>query len=576
MNEKSRTFSWLSLMNNTIFLSTDIRGSKMMNYFVGVDVGTGSARAGLVSSNGKIIKLATCPLEIFHPAKDFYEQSSDNIWDAVCKVVKTVIEGTPIGNIKGIGFDATCSLVAIDKNGLPVSVSPSGKDKQNVILWMDHRAQKEADFINNLGHDILRYVGGKVSLEMETPKMLWLKNNLPLSWNRATLLFDLPDFLTWKATGSESRSLCSLVCKWNYYAEPGVNNSGWKEDFFNQIGLQDLKDNNWSKLGNVIKAPGEPVGKGLSAKAALELGLLEGTAVGTSLIDAHAGGLGMIGCSAPGISNELTSRLALICGTSTCHMAVNENKIFVNGIWGPYYSAMIPGLWLHEGGQSATGKLLDHVIDTHPATPKVLKSLGNNKHIQQHLSALLQTMADKKNIRNVSYLTKSVHVWPDFHGNRSPLADPTLKGMVSGLSLSVDEENLAILYLATIQALTYGTKYILETLVAAGYKIESILICGGLSQNPLFVQIQADVLALPVLCPTEKESVLIGAAILGSYAAKEFLSMDTAIKSMGGHAKVVQPQLECYKYHLRKYEVFKKMVQDQRDYDKFMNEEIST
>lgn len=547
-----------------------------MNYFVGVDVGTGSARAALVSSTGKVLKIATCPLEIFHPAQDFYEQSSDNIWNAVCKVVKIVVEDTPASNIKGIGFDATCSLVALDKNGLPVSVSPSGKDKQNVILWMDHRAQKEADFINRLGHDMLNYVGGKVSLEMQTPKMLWLKNNLRSSWDRAELLFDLPDFLTWKATGSESRSLCSLVCKWNYYAGPDSNNGGWKEDFFNQIGLQDLKKNNWSKIGNIVKAPGDPVEHGLSAQAAVDLGLLQGTAVGASLIDAHAGGLGMIGCSAPGISNNLTSRLALICGTSTCHMAVNENKIFVNGVWGPYYSAMVPGLWLNEGGQSATGKLLDHVIDTHPATPKILQTLKNNEHIQQYLSTLLQTMAEKKNIDNLSYLTKNVHVWPDFHGNRSPLADPTLKGMVSGLSLSVDEENLAILYLATIQALTYGTKYILETLSSAGYKIETILICGGLSQNPLFVQIQADVLALPVLCPLEKESVLIGAAILGSYAAGEFYSMYSAIKSMGGGAQVIKPQTECYKYHLRKYEVFKRMVQDQKDYDKFMNEEIST
>ena len=103
-------------------------------------------------------------------------------------------------------------------------MSPTGEDKQNVVLWMDHRAQEEADFINAQGHEMLRYVGGKVSLEMETPKMLWLKKNLPSSWNRAALLFDLPDFLTWKATGSESRSLCSLVCKWNYSASQDGNN----------------------------------------------------------------------------------------------------------------------------------------------------------------------------------------------------------------------------------------------------------------------------------------------------------------------------------------------------------------
>lgn len=539
---------------------------------MGVDVGTGSVRAALVTSNGKILKVATCPLEIFHPAPNFYEQSSENIWSAVCHVVKSVVADISAEDVKGIGFDATCSMVAIDKTGSPVTVSITGSEKQNVILWMDHRAQEEADFINSTGHDVLQYVGGKVSLEMQTPKMLWLKKNLPASWNSAALLFDLPDFLTWKATESESRSLCSLICKWNYSANPDGKN-GWDEDFFDQLNLRDLKKDNYRKIGNDVRIPGDAIACGLSTKAAAELGLLKGTPVGTSLIDAHAGGLGMVGCNAPDVSSNFSKRLALICGTSTCHMIVNENKIFVQGVWGPYYSAMVPTYWLNEGGQSATGKLLDHIIDTHPATPGILKSLAGNKHIQQYLSELLHVMAEQKNLQNVSYLTKDIHVWPDFHGNRSPLADPTLKGMVSGLSLSVDQENLALLYLATLQALTYGTKHIIETLTTAGHNIETILVCGGLSQNPLFIQIQADVLALPVLCPVERESVLLGAAILGASATKKY-PIHKTIKKMAGSADIVKPSSESYKYHLRKYHVFKKMVQDQHDYRKLMSQEL--
>lgn len=72
---------------------------------------------------------------------------------------------------------------------------------------MDHRAELEAELINSTNHKVLKYVGGKISLEMQAPKMLWLKNHMPVSWSRAQLLFDLPDFLTWKATGSESRYL---------------------------------------------------------------------------------------------------------------------------------------------------------------------------------------------------------------------------------------------------------------------------------------------------------------------------------------------------------------------------------
>lgn len=56
-------------------------------------------------------------------------------------------------------------------------------------------------------------------------------------------------------------------------------------------------------------------------------------------------------------------------------MAVSDKEMNVEGVWGPYYSAMVPGLWLNEGGQSATGKLLDHIIDSHPATASIIKDL---------------------------------------------------------------------------------------------------------------------------------------------------------------------------------------------------------
>ncbi|XP_074105650.1 FGGY carbohydrate kinase domain-containing protein isoform X2 [Cotesia typhae] len=544
-----------------------------MEYYVGVDVGTGSVRAALFDSDGKLIKLSTYPIETFNSIPDFYEQSSEDIWQAVKRVVKTVVHDSPKNLIKGIGFAATCSLVLCDENGQPVTASSTGDDNRNVILWLDHRAEAEANFINMMGHDMLKYVGGKVSLEMEIPKIMWVKKNLLKSWNRAKLIFDLPDFLTWKATGCETRSLCSLVCKWNYQANPEGEN-GWCEDFLNKIGLASLKDDNWKRIGSKVQASGEPVDKGLSSIAATELGLNEGTPVGTSIIDAHAGGLGIIGCSASGVSDSFTTRLGLICGTSTCHMAVSEKAIFVGGVWGPYYSAMVPSLWLNEGGQSTTGKLLDHIIENHAAAAEIRTKIYGKMHVQQYLSDLLKSMAEHNNYPDISFLTKDLHVWPDFHGNRSPLADPTLLGMISGLSLSSNEEDLALLYLSTIQALTYGTKHILEALTQAGHKIETILICGGLSQNPLFVQIQADVLGLPILIPKERESVLLGAAILGSCAAKSFPSVNKAIRAMAGFANIVKPKVVSYQYHLRKYKVYKKMVDDQREYRKIMNETI--
>lgn len=213
---------------------------------------------------------------------------------------------------------------------------------------MDHRATKEAEIINSTEHELLKYVGGGVSLEMQCPKLLWLKKNKNLScWNKIGKVFDLVDFLTWKCTGEDIRSLCSVVCKWNY---DGIKHC-WSPDYFNTIGLDDVCKNNFDILGRRIHEPGTPIGHGLTEKTAKEFGLLAGTPVAVGLIDAHAGALCLFGCNAENIDEDVSSKMALICGTSSCHMSVSPELIWAPGVWGPYKGAIFPKEYLHEGGQ---------------------------------------------------------------------------------------------------------------------------------------------------------------------------------------------------------------------------------
>lgn len=107
-----------------------------------------------------------------------------------------------------------------------------------------------------------------------------------------------------------------MVCKWTYEAHPS-GNKGWNEDYFRQIGLLDLMEQNWKKIGSVVKEPGSPCGNGLSEQAAEELGLQCGTPVGTSIIDAHAGGLGMIGCTAGSVCQDFQTRLSKLLSWQT-------------------------------------------------------------------------------------------------------------------------------------------------------------------------------------------------------------------------------------------------------------------
>ncbi|MCC9608950.1 FGGY-family carbohydrate kinase [Blastopirellula sp. JC732] len=550
-------------------------------YYIGVDVGTGSARAGLFDSHGTLKGSATQAIATYRPQANFVQQSSTNIWQSVCQCVRQAIAAANVdpAKIRGIGFDATCSLVVTDAEGRPVTVSPDGDDDQNVIVWMDHRATDQAARINGGGHEVLKYVGNVISPEMETPKLLWLKENLPASWRRGQKFFDLPDYLTYRATGDETRSLCSTVCKWTYLGHEEVDGADqpgrWDAYYFRAIGLEDLADENFARIGRRVRAMGESISPGVTPSAAAELGVPAGTAVGVSIIDAHAGGIGMIGACLENEEVNLDRRLALIGGTSSCHMAVSQEPRYIQGIWGPYYSAMVPGMWLTEGGQSATGALVDFVVENHGASAQLRQlSTETGKSVYEILNERLTALSTDRKVP--ASLTRELHVSPYFHGNRSPWADPTLRGMISGLTMSASLDDLARLYLAVIQAIAYGTRHIIEVMNRAGYRIDTIFACGGGVKNPIFLREHADITQCRIVLPQESESVLLGSAMLGAVASGDHSNLLSAMAAMSGVSRVLEPTSgPTAAYHQAKYEVFQRMHDDQLAYRELMKPDIS-
>ncbi len=544
----------------------------MASYFIGVDVGTGSARAGVFDLNGHMVGQASRTIDLYRPKADFVEQSSDNIWQAVCNAVRDAVNQADINpiQVKGLGFDATCSLVVLGKEGQPLTVSPSGRTEQNIIVWMDHRAITQAERINATKHRVLDFVGGIISPEMQTPKMLWLKQHMPTTWANAGYLFDLPDFLTWRATQDATRSLCSTVCKWTYLG----HEQRWDKSYFKQIGLEDVLEHDAAKIGSDVKMMGEPLGHGLTQRAASEMGLIAGTAVSVSIIDAHAGTLGTLG--ATGVSGEVADfnrRVALIGGTSTGHMAMSRTARFIGGVWGPYYSAILPEYWLNEGGQSATGALIDHVIQSHPCYPELLaQAKTQGQTIYEVLNALLRRMAGEP--EEIAFLTQDIHMLPYFHGNRSPRANPTLTGTLTGLKLSRTPEDMALHYLATIQAIALGTRHIIETMNQSGYSIDTIMASGGGTKNPIFVQEHANATGCAMLLPEESEAMLLGGAMMGTVAAGVYDTLPEAMSAMSRIGKTVTPQTNKIKrYYDRKYRVFHELYNDHMKYRQLMQEE---
>ncbi|KAI8892483.1 FGGY carbohydrate kinase domain-containing protein-like protein [Globomyces pollinis-pini] len=551
-----------------------------MDYYIGVDVGTSSARAAIVDANGSILGQGVVSIQVINSQTNHFEQSSNDIWSSVSKAIRLALEESKIdvGQLKGIGFDATCSLVALDENYNPISVSATtNSESENIIMWMDHRAEEQAKRLTNSNHQILKRTGGSISPEMSVAKVIWLYENNS-RYHQIKHLMELPEYLTWKATGCDRRSLNSLVCKWGYDVNQPM---GWHNDFW-KIGIKESDlDNLYSKCGGFdpstkqpnTSKPGEPIGNGLSTQAALDFGLSEnlaGLAVGGSVIDAYAGAIATFGEVGANMK-ELSTKMAIICGTSSCHIVMEDSSHFTKGVWGPYPDVILQDFYCLEGGQTLTGKAIEIFLNHHPSYES-FKSKCSAKQLDvfEELNKLVLKLNDH---HHPALMTRNVHVLPDCHGNRSPISDSTIRGSLIGISFEQASPNevpqsLVIYYYATLLGVCYGTRHIIKSLNTT---INKLCLSGGLASNRLFAQSLADVTGCNVVLPKvdSNSAVLLGAAMCG-YAAHKGGLWDAMI-AMSGKGEQFVPNQTVESFHAAKYLVFLKLYEDQASYRLIMD-----
>ncbi|KAK4121792.1 Pentulose kinase [Parathielavia appendiculata] len=598
--------------------------NSQQDHYIGIDVGTGSARACIIDSTGEIKGLATEDIKLWQPSHDYGgshyasfphgrplhhpEQSTTDIWRAVAACVRRTLADSHAdpASIRGIGFDATCSLaVFTHETDEPVPVTwpdfaNDGNDR-NVILWLDHRALAETEKINATGHRLLRYLGGKMNVEMEMPKVLWLKNHMPPDLFARCKFYDLADALTHLATGGETRSFCSAICKQGY-VPVGVDGSvkGWQEDFYRAIGLEELADDGFRKVGGVngvngqFLSAGELVG-GLCEKAAKDFGLPPGIPIGSGVIDAYAGWIGTVGAkvkldpdciddlAAPNDVSQAFTRLAAVAGTSTCHLAMSRNPVFVPGVWGPYRDVLIPGFWMAEGGQSATGELMKHMLETHAAYAEAAKEAElAGKNIYDYLNDRLRHLAETNKAPSISYLARHLFFYGDLWGNRSPIADPNMRGAIIGMGSDKSKNSMALLYYSTMEFIALQTRQIVETMNNSGHSIRNIFMSGSQCQNEILMELIATACGMPVLIPRYVNAAVVhGAAMLGAKAASadkdgKTQSLWDIMDRMSKPGKVVWSKGDSAEKKLldAKYEVFLDQCRTQQEYRRKVDEAL--
>lgn len=134
-----------------------------------------------------------------------------------------------------------------------------------------------------------------------------------------------------------------------------------------------------------------------------------------------------------------------------------------------------------------------------------------------------------------------------------------------------------MLYLATVQALAHGTRHIVDTMNAHGYRIDTLLATGGDAKNAAFLREHADATGCRIVLPREPEAVLLGAAMLGATAAGHHPGVLAAMNAMASAARVIEPARgPVAAFHDAKHRVFLRMHDDQVVYRALMASGDST
>jgi ribulokinase len=469
-----------------------------MLYVIGIDGGTESLRAHVFDTTGRSVGAAVSDYDTVFPAPGRAEQDPRDWWRALGEAVRGAVRAAGVNarDIAALALDTTSATVVV--------ADDAGDPLRAAILWMDVRAEEEASAALRTRDTALQLNGagaGPVSSEWMIPKALWLKRHERDLYDRAAAICEYQDFMVRRLTGRSVASLTNASIRWHYRSRDG----GWPRTLLAALDLEDLR----SKWPSEIVAPGEVVGP-LTASAANHLGLTTSTHVVQGGADAF---IGMIGL---GVAN--VGQLALVTGSSHLQLAVTGKSISAPGLWGSYADVVYPDRHVLEGGQSASGSMIAWLR----------RLIGPDVDLDQlnHEAAELSPGSE------------GLIVLDHFQGNRTPHTDALSRGALVGLSLS---HGRAHVFRAMIEGICFGTRSILDTMSAAGLRITEMVVGGGASRSPLWLQIHADTANMPVKVTKFADAPVLGSAILAAVGAGEFPDIDAGISAMVGIDRAIEP-----------------------------------
>ena len=464
-----------------------------MGYVIGCDLGSQSAKAVLLSSDGVLRGSASAPYSMDHPHSGWAEQDPAVYREGLAASIRELLARTEVGasDVTHIGLSSQVDgVVPIDAQQRPL---------RSAIIWLDRRATAQ---VARLGRAMSsEHIFGRTGLNLDAshtaPKIMWLADNEPDIYRQSVSLPSVGGYaiawLTGRSIQDHANSSSSLLYD--------VVARDWSDELIDAAGLDRAK---LPEIGRATDVAGN-----LTTEAADALGLTTNCLVVVSTGDDHASCLGAGGVH-PGVVID-------IVGTAEPVGVASRTPVFDDTRLVETHAHAVDGTYLIENPGFVSG--------------------GNTLWFAKNVLGVSQqeffdlASRSQPGARGVRFL-------PALTGSMAPRWNDSMRGSFAGLSMNHDSSDLAR---AIIEGNSFAFRDIYNRLSALGLA-ESVRVVGGGARSSLWLTVKATLCGTPITRVTTAETSAAGGALLAAVAAGTFPSLEDAVDAVVElHPETVDP-----------------------------------
>lgn len=489
-----------------------------MRHVIGIDLGTSAVKVILLNEKGEVTLEVSKEYPLFQEKDGYSEQNPQEWVDKTTEGLKELVEkfNSDVSSIEGISFSGQMhGLVLLDEDHHIL---------RNAILWNDTRTTEQCQQIYHIvGEDRLLKITKNPALEGFTlPKILWVKQHEPETFNKAAVFMLPKDYLRYMMTGqihSEYSDAAGTLLL-------NVAEKKWSDEICELVGV---KKSICPPLVESTACVGTLM-KDFAAKT--------GLSVQTKVF---AGGADNA-CGATGASILSEGKTLCSIGTSGVVLSYEGTKDRDFGGKVHYFNHSKENAFYTMGVTLAAGYSLSWFRDT----------FAKGESFDSFLAGLAEVPIGANGLLFTPYLV----------GERTPHADAVIRGSFIGMDASHKRIDFAR---AVIEGITFSVKESIEIFRNNGKIIDAIISIGGGAKNETWLQMQADVFNAKIIKLTNEQGAAMGAAMLAAYGCGWYPSLEECANDLVNYEKTFEPAPGNAQKYAELFTIYKKVYPNTKE-----------